>query len=315
MVQAVEAARTSSLMDLVREFPDTTGALDDLRTCLELTGDYTGAVDALRAQYAKRLLQPGANTQDIIEHYIAAIKAFRYVEPAGIMLEQVSGPVREYLRARDDTIRCILVSFTDTDSELYEEFMQGEAPLEQGHGCVFFFFCGWLRASDNGTRTAKAKTGHPIRFTPRRRPAVHGSDTSTPFRCWLAYLARPVTRRTRAFVESFFFFPSAERFVSEYRRLLADRLLRVGSDYGVADELTQLEMFKLRFGEAPLHEVWFCVFCLACADSPPINSAPSCSKTLPIRSAWTRWCVRPTARVARCRLPASPICFGPRCRA
>jgi hypothetical protein len=45
------------------------------------------------------------------------------------MLEQVSAPVRRYLRARDDTIRCILLAFTDPASELYDEFMHGE-PLE-----------------------------------------------------------------------------------------------------------------------------------------------------------------------------------------
>lgn len=65
--------------------------------------------------------------KDIIDHYIAAINALKYLEPTRVMLEQVSTPVRSYLRQRDDTIRRILVSFTDPESDLYDEFMHGEA--------------------------------------------------------------------------------------------------------------------------------------------------------------------------------------------
>jgi hypothetical protein len=37
-------------------------------------------VTALSEQYDRRLLQPGANTADIINQYIATIRAIRYLE-------------------------------------------------------------------------------------------------------------------------------------------------------------------------------------------------------------------------------------------
>ena len=39
-----------------------------------------------------------------------------------VLLETVAGPVRRYLRARKDTVRCIVASLTDeTSGDLYEE--------------------------------------------------------------------------------------------------------------------------------------------------------------------------------------------------
>lgn len=52
------------------------------------------------------------------------LQALRIVDPSGIVLEKVCGPVREYLYNRDDTVRCIVASLTnDSDSELAEVLM------------------------------------------------------------------------------------------------------------------------------------------------------------------------------------------------
>jgi hypothetical protein len=46
----VDKKTPKAMMDIVREFPATSGAFDDLRTCLELTADYHGLVAALSEQ-------------------------------------------------------------------------------------------------------------------------------------------------------------------------------------------------------------------------------------------------------------------------
>lgn len=49
------------------------------------------------------------------------MQALRLVDPSGVVLEKVCGPVREYLYHRDDTVRCIVASLTtDCDSDLAE---------------------------------------------------------------------------------------------------------------------------------------------------------------------------------------------------
>ena len=45
-------------------------------------------------------------------------------------MEAISREVKEYLRSRKDTIRCVVTSFTmDSGSELYEELGRADARL------------------------------------------------------------------------------------------------------------------------------------------------------------------------------------------
>lgn len=43
-------------------------------------------------------------------------KGLRLLDPSGVVLEQVCSPVRNYLKTRDDTVRCIVASLTDDSS-------------------------------------------------------------------------------------------------------------------------------------------------------------------------------------------------------
>lgn len=82
------------------------------------------------AAFKKRLMLPGADTTAILTQYISAIKAIRVLDPSGIVLELVCAPVREYLRSRDDTVRCVVTSLVDdSNSELADELAGSRVPL------------------------------------------------------------------------------------------------------------------------------------------------------------------------------------------
>lgn len=49
-------------------------------------------------RFEQRLLHPGANTSDILTQYVSAIRALHVLDPAGVILEHVCAPVRQYLR-------------------------------------------------------------------------------------------------------------------------------------------------------------------------------------------------------------------------
>ena len=68
----------------------------------------------------------GAKTGDIIDIYVNSIKVLRQVDPSGVLLEAVSGPTREYLQGRKDTIRCIVTAMTDDRSEVAGESLFDE---------------------------------------------------------------------------------------------------------------------------------------------------------------------------------------------
>jgi anaphase-promoting complex subunit 2 len=84
----------------------------------------------LAAALRARLLHAGAPTADILRTYMLCIHVLRLVDPSGVTLDRISGPVRAYLVQRPDTIRCIVQSLTDPAGDLFAELCK--APAEPG---------------------------------------------------------------------------------------------------------------------------------------------------------------------------------------
>ena len=77
------------------------------------TGQHSKLVDSFISSLRYRLLTAGASTNDILHQYVSTIKALRTIDPAGVFLEAVGEPIRDYLRGRKDTIKCIVTMLTD----------------------------------------------------------------------------------------------------------------------------------------------------------------------------------------------------------
>ena len=88
-------------------------AIEDLKQCLEYTGQHSKLVESFISALQYRLLTAGASTNDILHQYVSTIKALRTIDPAGVFLEAVGEPIRDYLRGRKDTIKCIVTMLTD----------------------------------------------------------------------------------------------------------------------------------------------------------------------------------------------------------
>jgi len=52
----------------------------------------------LTSSCAKRLLHPAADTFTILAYYISTIKAFRMLDPPGVLLDKVARPIQIYLK-------------------------------------------------------------------------------------------------------------------------------------------------------------------------------------------------------------------------
>ncbi len=48
----------------------------------------------------------------------------KLIDPSTILLEVISEPIKEHLRRRQDTLRCIVQSILADDSDLYEQLGQ-----------------------------------------------------------------------------------------------------------------------------------------------------------------------------------------------
>nr|XP_023398427.1 anaphase-promoting complex subunit 2 isoform X3 [Loxodonta africana] len=220
--------RIQELFSIIRDFPDSRPAIEDLKYCLERTNQRQQLLESLKAALETRLLHPGVNTCDIITLYISAIKALRVLDSSMVILEVACEPVRRYLRTREDTVRQIVAGLTgdsDGTGDLAVELSKTDpASLETGQDSE----------DDSGEPEdwvpdpVDADPGVPALRVPCRAPAQvpRWGVGSRP------HLTPPKTRPSR--------------------------------------EIRNVELLKLRFGEAPMH---FCEVMLKdMADSRRINA-------------------------------------------
>lgn len=214
--------RMDQLFNIIIEFPESLAAVEDLRECLEKTNLKSKVIHSLKSSMEKRLLHPGVDTNDILTAYISAIKALRILDSTGYILQLVCEPVCQYLRTREDTVKCIVSNLTD-------------------ESCVEL-------------------AGELVKFTPITLEDTCPSDEDDED--WEHWQPAPVgndqvqvskgTRSSDIVSMLVNIYGSKELFASEYQTLLAERLLAPGG-VDTEREVRYLECLKLRFGEAQLH--------------------------------------------------------------
>ncbi|KAI8453611.1 hypothetical protein BY996DRAFT_4613630 [Phakopsora pachyrhizi] len=222
--KSLSELRIGELFDIIIEFPDTVPVLHDLRICLTKTDQRALLVKKLCESNSRRLLHPGADTQDIITQYISLIKALRLLDPPGVLLSCVAHPVRAYLRSREDTIRCIVTSL-----------------VEPGHSL-----------GDELDRTSNSNQNN--QFSNSEFPLQEEGDYGS-----VSWLPDPVDAPAGYkdglkddVIESLVsIYETRDGFFKELQNLLASRLLNV-KDFDVTQELTRVEILKRKFGEASL---------------------------------------------------------------
>lgn len=123
LIQFVKV-RTSEMFSLFQDFPDSLPAINDFKSALERTKLHSYFTTQVKEQFQARLLLPGVITLLIIEHYIQAIRVLKLIDPSTILLEIISEPIKEHLRNRQDTLRCIVTSILADEGELYEQLGQ-----------------------------------------------------------------------------------------------------------------------------------------------------------------------------------------------
>ncbi|WPG97691.1 anaphase-promoting complex subunit 2 [Acrodontium crateriforme] len=105
--------RTLSLFDYVKSWPHSQGAVLDIKEYLffgSLT-DKAHVCSSFTNQLQNRFLHAGVSTNELLSIYINVIHTFRLLDARGVLLDKVATPIRNYLRARDDTVSIIAASF------------------------------------------------------------------------------------------------------------------------------------------------------------------------------------------------------------
>ncbi|XP_012992591.2 anaphase-promoting complex subunit 2 [Esox lucius] len=232
--------RIEELFSIIRDFPESKPAIEDLKFCLERTNQRQQLLTSLKTAFETRLLHPGVHTSDIITVYISAIKALRELDPSMVILQVACQPIRKYLRTREDTVRQIVASLTgDAEgcSDLANELSRADPVTLE-------------------TQDSEDEGSDPEEWTPDPTDAVTDKTGSK--------------RRSSDIISLLVsIYGSKEIFIDEYRTVLADRLLHQ-FNYNTAREIRNVELLKLRFGESHMH---YCEVMLKdVADSRRINT-------------------------------------------
>ncbi|CAN1321481.1 Anaphase-promoting complex subunit 2 [Linum perenne] len=214
-------------------------AIEDLKQCLEYTGQHSKLVESFTSALRYRLLTAGASTNDILHQYVSTIKALRTIDPTGIFLEAVGEPIRDYLRGRKDTIKCIVTMLTDgsggnaaasgiAGDSLLEELNRDEEGQENNVADDDFSTDdkqAWINAANWEPDPAEAD---PLKGSRNQRKVdILGMIVSI--------------------------IGSKDQLVNEYRVMLAEKLLSK-SDYDIASEIRTLELLKIHFGEISMQK-------------------------------------------------------------
>ena len=220
--------RFGEVFELIAEYPDSHPAVTELKKVLEITKMYQAMARALKGALIKRLNHPGANTSQIIDVYINTIKVFRVIDPSDRLLQVVAEPVRSYLRQRQNTVRCIITSLTDSEvgGDLYEELRRQDArPLEHGEA-----------------DTDDEEEPPDMNWIPPPPISKERGD-------FLATGTKGTSGDILSMLVSIY--GSKDLFVNEFRLMLADKLLS-NVTFDTDQEVHTLELLKLRFGDTSM---------------------------------------------------------------
>ncbi|KAL0541181.1 hypothetical protein IC582_021220 [Cucumis melo] len=266
--ETLQDLRIAKLFEIIVDYPDSSPAIEDLKQCLEYTGQHSKLVESFISALRYRLLTAGASTNDILHQYVSTIKALRTIDSAGVFLEAVGEPIREYLRGRKDTIKCIVTMLTDgtggnsnvsgnTGDSLLEELNRDEEGQENV-GIDDDFHADDKQAWINASRWEP----DPVEADPlkggrtRRKVDILGMLVSI--------------------------IGSKDQLVNEYRVMLAEKLLNK-SDYDIDSEIRTLELLKIHFGESSMQKCEIMLNDLI--DSKRTNSNIKATINLPSQTA------------------------------
>jgi len=219
LLRSLAHVRARELFDMVADFPESLCALKELKEAIAVTKTLSSVGKLFRATVCKRLLHMGASTSQILDIYVSMIRALRVMDSSDLLLNYVAAPVRRYLTGRKDTVRCIVSALIEgKGSELHGELRKGGS-LEYG--------------PDEDDEDA----GPGDHWEPRKRDRQLVEEGGRG----LDILALLVS-----------IYGSTDLFVSDYRAVLAEKLLS-NLEYRADSEVATLELLKIRFGDEALH--------------------------------------------------------------
>ncbi|KMZ69241.1 Anaphase-promoting complex subunit 2 [Zostera marina] len=232
--ETLQDLRIGKLFEIIVDYPDSCPAIDDLKQCLHYTGQHSKLVNSFVSSLRYRLLTACASTNDILDQYISTIKALRTVDPTGVFLETVAEPVRDYLRGRKDTIKCIVTMLTDgSGGNPSGPRTNGDSLLEE------------LNRDPENIESVDYEDDFDISI----KQAWFNAESWEPNHVAAGSSKGSSRRKFDILGMMIAIIGSKDQLVNEYRVMLAEKLLNK-FDYDINSEIRTVELLKIHFGES-----------------------------------------------------------------
>lgn len=124
--EEVGFARLEQVFEHIVDFPDSHGALSDLRGCIENAGMRKHACSCVRSKLESRLLHAGASTSAVLSVYVGVQRALRVADPTGAVARAGAQPVEAYLRRRQDAHKQLVEALLHGPSDELGEMLEHE---------------------------------------------------------------------------------------------------------------------------------------------------------------------------------------------
>jgi anaphase-promoting complex subunit 2 len=212
--------RSSQLFNLIRDYPSSIPALEELCTVLQLTSQYDFVVDCMRSQLEDRLLIPGAHTEDILQMYLRTNKVVAMIfknlsnRKRSVIFQKIASCIIQHLHKRKDSVKCIvstMLANDDNDDEGNHEhydFSDHKRLLGDITDDDFEWVPSPIDSQRNSNETISLLIG------------VYGGQN---------------------------------HFLGEYKDMLASRLVSLGS-FEIDREIASLDLMKSKFEPAALND-------------------------------------------------------------
>ncbi|TVY19119.1 Anaphase-promoting complex subunit 2 [Lachnellula arida] len=221
--------RINELFDIVKNWPHSGGALDDLRTAITTPQRRLHLTEAFANTLNEKLLHPGASTLQILQTYISMIWSFHALDHSKVLLDRVAYPLQLYLCSREDTVRIIITGLLADPEDSQGKETSVEKLVELAH------------LLNSGSEKIEQRANdedldwHDMEWVPDPVDAGPGYKRSKN-----ADIIGTLIGALGA----------QDVFIKEFQNIIGENLLKY--DGGFEREIKVLELLKVRFGESPL---------------------------------------------------------------
>ncbi|CAG9335349.1 unnamed protein product [Blepharisma stoltei] len=214
--------RIEQIFDLILDFPETKPAIDDLAEALKYCDLSKILENKTKEQLIQRAVHCSKSTDGILLVYINLTKIMPLLFPTINLLESISGPLKQELRSRTDTFKCIIKTISE-DEELYALLDIKQKSIKEQDDF----------SSDEDEKSA-------LDWQPIPRSALRNVISALNKKSDIVSMLINI-------------YGSPELFMEEYRTYLCKKLWN-NTQFEVGNEIKDLEMLKKRFGEGNVHK-------------------------------------------------------------